>query len=139
MSKKKLIEVLHANSEFSRVLKYSKKVFEGFENVFHVYLMRGFQKYAGNWILTMAFWATCKIAQPIQPIWQHIFAPPWSALKKPPWEFNFFHIFEIPSASRHENCCQILQTLFGYFNTLETHSVQLVFKFACIFCSSDSF
>ena len=26
-----------------------------------------------NWILMMAFWATCKIAQPIQPIWQHTF------------------------------------------------------------------
>ena len=32
----------------------------------------------------MAFWATYKIAQPIQPIWQHIFALPCSALKKPP-------------------------------------------------------
>ena len=80
-----------------------------------LYLMRGFQKYARNWILTMAFWATCKIAQPIQPIWQHIFALPWSALKKPPWEFNFFRIFGIPSSNRHEKCCQNLQTLFGVF------------------------
>ena len=63
----------------------------------------------------MAFWATCKIAQPIQPIWQHIFALPWSALKKPPWEFNFFHIFGIPSSSRHEKRCQMLQTLFLLF------------------------
>ena len=63
----------------------------------------------------MAFWATCKIAQPIQPIWQHIFALPWSALKKPPWEFNFFHIFGIPSSSRHEKRCQMLQTLFWLF------------------------
>ena len=90
-------------------------MFVTFDNVFHVYLMRGFQKYARNWILTMAFWATCKIAQPIQPIWQHIFALPWSALKKPPWEFNFFHIFGIPSSSRHEKCCQMLQTLFWLF------------------------
>ena len=45
----------------SRVLKYPKKVFGGFDN-------------ERNWVLTMAFWATCKIAQPIQPIWQHIFA-----------------------------------------------------------------
>ena len=29
----------------------------------------------------MAFCATYKIAQPIQPIWQHIFALSWSALK----------------------------------------------------------
>ena len=63
----------------------------------------------------MAFWATCKIAQPIQPIWQHIFALPWSALKKAPWEFNFFHIFGIPSSSRHEKCFQMLQTLFWLF------------------------
>ena len=90
-------------------------MFVTFDNVFHVYLMRGFQKYARNWILTMAFWATCKIAQPIQPIWQHIFALPWSALKKPPWEFNFFHIFGIPSSSRHEKRCQMLQTLFWLF------------------------
>ena len=60
----------------------------------------------------MAFWATCKIAQPIQPIWQHIFALPRSALKRPSWEFNFFHIFGIPSSSRHEKRCQMLQTLF---------------------------
>ena len=46
-----------------------QKVFSAFDNIFHVYLMRGFQKYERNWILTMAFWATCKIAQPIQPIW----------------------------------------------------------------------
>ena len=78
--------------------------------------MREFQKYARNWILTMAFWATCKIAQPIQPIWQHIFALPWSALKKPPWEFNFFHIFGIPSSSRHEKYCQMLERLFVVFH-----------------------
>ena len=63
----------------------------------------------------MAFWVTCKIAQPIQPIWQHIFALPWSALKEPPWEFNFFHIFGIPSSSRHEKHCQMLQTPFWLF------------------------
>ena len=53
--------------------------------------------------------------------WQHIFALPWSALKKPPWEFNFFHIFGIPSSSRHEKRCQMLETFFGYFNALKTH------------------
>ena len=60
----------------SRVLKYPKKCLGGFDSIFHVYLMRGFQKHGRNWILTMAFWATCKIAQPIQPIWEHIFALP---------------------------------------------------------------
>ena len=34
---------------------------------------------------------------------------------KAPWEFNFFHIFGIPSSSRHEKCCRILQTLFWIF------------------------
>ena len=87
----------------SKVLKYPKKVFGGFDN-------------ERNWVLTMAFWATCKIAQPIQPIWQHIFALPWSALKKPPWEFNFFHIFGIPSSSRHEKCCQMMERLFVLFH-----------------------
>ena len=61
---------------FTVSIEIPKKVFGRFDNVFHVYLMRGFQKYARNWILTMAFWATCKIAQPIQPIWQLIFALP---------------------------------------------------------------
>ena len=40
------------------------------------------------------------------------FCPILAALKKPPWEFNFFHIFGIPSSSRHEKYCQIFQTLF---------------------------
>ena len=40
---------------------------------------------------------------------------PASALKKPPWEFNFFHIFGIPSSSRHEKHCQMSQTLFWLF------------------------
>ena len=41
----------------SEFLEYSniKKVFEGFDNIFHVYLMREFQKYGRNWIITVAF------------------------------------------------------------------------------------
>ena len=109
----------------SRVLKYPLKVFEGFDNVFHVYLMRGFQISIWKKLNSHdGFCATCKIAQPNQPIWQQILALPKSALKKPPWEFNFFHIFRIPTSSRHEKCGQIFQTLFWYFNTLETDSVQ---------------
>ena len=90
-------------------------MFLTFDHIFHVYLMRGFQIYERNWILTMVFWVTCKIAQPIQPIWQQIFALPWSALKKPPWEFNFLHIFGISSSSRQEKCGQMLETLFWLF------------------------
>ena len=96
-------------------IEIAKKVFLTFHNVFQVYLMWRFQNYEWNWILTMAFWVTCKIAQPIQPIWQEIFALPWSALKKPPWEFNFFHIFGISSSSRYEKRCQMLETLFWLF------------------------
>ena len=69
-------------------------------------------KYARNWNVLEAFWATCKIGQPIQPIWQQFFALPWSALKKPSWELNFLHIFAVPLSSRHEKCCQILERLF---------------------------
>ena len=36
--------------------------------------MRGLQKNARNWNLTVAFWATCKMGQPIQPLWQQFFA-----------------------------------------------------------------
>ena len=35
--------------------------------------------------------------------------------RKPSWEFNFFHIFGIPSSGRHKKRCQILQTLFWVF------------------------
>ena len=34
---------------------------------------------------------------------------------KPSWEFNFLYIFVIPSSSRLEKRCQILQTLFWVF------------------------
>ena len=73
-SKRLFINSLHTVSFLS--IEIPKKVFGGFDNIFHVYLMRGFQKYERNWILMMAFWASCKIAQPIQPIWQHILALP---------------------------------------------------------------
>ena len=88
----------------------TKNIFPPFDNVFHVYL-RGLQKYAKNWNLIVAFWATCKIGQPIQPIWQQFFALPCSALKKLFWELNFLHIFAVPS-SRHEKRCQMLEILF---------------------------
>ena len=41
----------------------------------------------------MTLSATSQIAQPIQPIWQQLFAPPSSAFKKPSWGFNFFFVF----------------------------------------------
>jgi hypothetical protein len=78
-------------------------------------LMRGFQKYRRNWILTMAFWGSLSQGKNVLPDglnWLRYFA---GNSKKPLWEFNFFHIFGIPSSSRHEKHCQILQTLFWVF------------------------
>ena len=37
-------------------------------------------------------------------------------LKKPPWDFNFLHIFAIPSSSRHEKRCQMVERLFVVFH-----------------------
>ena len=37
-----------------------KKVFGGFDSIFHVYLMRKFQKYGRNWILTVHRGAFCQ-------------------------------------------------------------------------------
>ena len=51
-----------------------QKVFPPFYNVFHVH--------AKIFNLMVAFRATCKIKQPIQPIWHHLFALSWNALKK---------------------------------------------------------
>ena len=41
--------------------------------------------------------------------------PIFQVSQKPSWEFSYFHISGIPSSSRHEKCCQILQKLFGVF------------------------
>ena len=40
---------------------------------------------------------------------------------KKPLRILFLHIFAIHSSSRHEKRCQMLETLFGYFNALKTH------------------
>ena len=50
----------------SRVMEYHKKSFQHLT----MFFMRGLQKYAKNKIFTISFWATYKIGQPIQPIWQ---------------------------------------------------------------------
>ena len=56
--------------------------------------------------------------QPIQPIWQHIFALPYSALKKLLWEFNFVHIFWISWSSRPKNVVKCWRDFLSYFTTL---------------------
>ena len=37
------------------VIEIGKKVWRGFEYIFHTYFMRGLQKYQGKWNPTMAF------------------------------------------------------------------------------------
>ena len=98
-----------------------QKVFIAFGNVSHVYLIRGLQKYAKNLIFTMAFWATCKKVQPIQPIQQQHFTLSWSAFKRPSWWYlNFLHIFAIHQAwsAHHQHFDTInLQNLMVYLHS----------------------
>ena len=70
-----------------------------------------------------------------------------SALKKPPWEFNFFHIFGISSSSRHEKRCQMLERLFWLFQCSKNpwcikqaillNYFEEIFYPACIYWSPD--
>ena len=43
-------------SRYSMDLRIPQKVFPAFDDVSHLYLMRGFQKYARNWVPNMTFW-----------------------------------------------------------------------------------
>ena len=103
------------------MVRYNKKFFQHLTTFFHVYLIRGLQKYARNWNLRVAFWATCKKGQPIQPIWQQ-FLPCLGLPSKSYLENSISSIFL--ESSRHEKCCQILQTLFWVFQYLKTQSVK---------------
>ena len=47
----------------------TQKLFGGFDNIFHVYLMRRFQKYGRHWILTVAFLGPTKAVQKCAPRW----------------------------------------------------------------------
>ena len=49
-----------------------KKVLGGFDNIFHVYLMRGFQKYGKNSILTVAFCRQTKAGQKFAARWAEL-------------------------------------------------------------------
>ena len=59
----------------SRVHKIHKKVFAGFDNIFHVYLMRRFQKYGRNWMLTVASWGKTKAGQKCANRWAEFAVP----------------------------------------------------------------
>ena len=69
----------------------------------------------------MAFWATCKIAQPIQPIWQHIFAMPWSALKRHRGNSISSIFLESPDQVEMKNIVKFWKDFLPYFTTLETY------------------
>ena len=53
-------------------IEIPKKVFGGFDNIFHVYLMRGFQKYKRNWILMVAFRGQTKAGQKYAVRWAEL-------------------------------------------------------------------
>ena len=72
----------------------------------------------------MAFLATCKIAQPIQPIWQYIFALPQYPSKSH-HENSISSIFlESPQQVDMKNVAKCYKHFFGYFNVLKTHGVE---------------
>ena len=91
-------------------------MFRGFDNIFHVYLIRRFQKYERNCIFPVAFWGQSKAGQKCAARWAELAVLFYWLLKKPLWEFNFFHIFGIPLSSRHEIFCQMLERLFVLFH-----------------------
>ena len=69
---KKIDTVVCKKLWVSRVLKYPKKVLGGFDNIFHAYLMRRFQKYGRNWIFTVAFWGQTKAVQKCAARWAEL-------------------------------------------------------------------
>ena len=49
-----------------------------------------------------------------------IFSLPSYALKKPSWNFNFLHIFNIAASNRHETGCQMSARVFvALFDTID--------------------
>ena len=66
--------------------------------------------YVRNWITMIASWASCKInstAKSMQPIRQHFL--PRLGPKRHVREYNFLHIFEIPSSIRLEKQWEMLK------------------------------
>ena len=50
----------------------TQRVFGGFDNIFHVYLTRRFQKYIRNWILTVGFWGQTKAGRKCSARWAEL-------------------------------------------------------------------
>ena len=86
------------------------KIFLIYGNVFQCLLDDGIAKICNH---MMAFWATYKIAHPIQPARQYYFALFWSALKKPSWELNFHaHFFNIIIKQTSKTLAECLASKF---------------------------
>ena len=98
-------------------MKYPKKCLGGFDNIFYVYLMRGFQKYGRNWILTVAFWGHWQTKAGLN--WLYYFA----GSSKSHLENSISFIFlKSPHQVDMKNVVKSFKHFFGYFKTLETHS-----------------
>ena len=60
---------------------------------------------------------TSKI-QPIRPIWKHVFALFWSAIKKSQFNSNFLQVFEILVSNRYEKGFQVLKIVSQVFQAI---------------------
>ena len=91
-------------------IEIPKKVFGGFDNIFHIYLMRGFQKYGKNLVLTESRLRQGKNVLPDGLNWLCYFAGSSKSHCECSISFKI-----VVKSSKH---------FFWYFSTLETHSVR---------------
>ena len=92
-----------------KTIETPKKVFGGFDNIFHVYLI---EEIEFSWWLFEGRLRQGKNVLPDGLNWLCYFAGNSKS--------HHENSISFPSSSRHEKHCQIFQTLFWYFNTLET-------------------
>ena len=101
------------------------KSLSNIDNIFHVHLMRGFQKYARNWILIMAFGATYLQNSTANSVHLAVhFSTVWVCPQKATVQIQFLSYFWNPLIKYLDmkNVVKSSKYFFGYFNTLETHS-----------------
>ena len=70
-----IVNTLNTFSAFTvsfKSIEIPEKVFGGFDNIFYVFLMKGFQKYGRNWILMVAFWGQTKAGQKCAARWAEL-------------------------------------------------------------------
>ena len=93
-----------------------------FDNIFHVYLMRGFQKYERNWILMVAFWGQNqgRAKMCCQTGW--IGCATLQVTQSHRDNSISFIFLESPHQVDLKNVVKSFKHFFGYFNTRETHS-----------------